>query len=235
MSEINKPKKKIVVFTGAGVSAESGIETFRAETGLWNNHDVMEVCHPSGWHKNPRNVLNFYNDRREDVRKAKPNLAHLSIAKLEQFFDVVVITQNIDNLHERAGSTHVIHVHGEITKVRSDNIRKCKLYDIGYQPTNLGELCEYGFQLRPHIVWFDEAPLFIEEAEDHFRTADKVLVVGTSLQVYPAAALPSLSIKAEEKVLVALGDIVTPHGFKLHKDLATQAVPNIVDKWIALI
>lgn len=227
--------EKIVVFTGAGVSAESGIETFRASTGLWNNHNIMDVCHPSGWKKNPRKVLDFYNTRREDVRKAAPNAAHFSIAELENFYDVVVITQNIDNLHERAGSSNVMHLHGEITKVRSEGSSESKLYDIGYRPTSLGEKCESGFQLRPHVVWFDEMPLCIKEAEEHIGEANKILVVGTSLQVYPAASLPNLSFIAHDKIFITLDDVEPPHGFELHKGLASQLVPSIVDKWIEKI
>lgn len=225
-------KENIVVFTGAGISAESGLETFRADTGLWNNHSIIDVCHPIGWNNNPSNVLGFYNEIRENVRKAKPNAAHLSIAKLEEKYDVVVITQNIDNLHERAGSTNVIHLHGEITKVRSDNVEKCMLYDIGYQPTNIGDNCENGFQLRPHIVWFEETPFYFEDAAKHFNNADKVLIIGTSLRVQPAASLPRLAVAAKDKILIVPEDTSPPSGFELLKGLASKSVPILVDDWL---
>ena len=225
-------KEKIVVFTGAGISAESGLETFRAETGLWNNHNIVDVCHPIGWHKNPSKVWAFYNDIRESVRKAEPNEAHLSIARLEEKFDVVVITQNIDNLHERAGSTNVIHLHGEVTKSRSDNAGKCILYEAGYQPTNVGDYCENGFQLRPHIVWFDESPFYLDEAARHFINANKVLIIGTSLKVHPAASLPNLAVTAKDKILIIPEDTVPPHGFELLRGLASKSVPIIVNEWL---
>ncbi|MGQ2984144.1 SIR2 family NAD-dependent protein deacylase [Flavobacterium sp.] len=179
-------KKKLVVLSGAGVSAESGIKTFRDAGGLWEGHDVMEVASPEGFRKNPTLVLDFYNQRRRQLFDVQPNKAHTIIAGLENEFDVAVITQNVDDLHERAGSTNVLHLHGELLKARSVNS-----YDSFEWTTdiNLGDLHTDGYQLRPHIVWFGEAVPAIEEAIGIVQQADYVIVIGTSLQVYPAAGL----------------------------------------------
>lgn len=225
-----KKKEKILIFTGAGISAESGIETFRSETGLWNNHNVMDVCHPSGWQRDTNAVLDFYNERREDIRLAEPNVAHKAIVELEKFYDVVVVTQNIDDLHERAGSSEVIHLHGEITKVRS--VGTDKIYDNGYKKTMLGDKCEMNFQLRPHIVWFTENPFNYDVAINHFRTADKVLIIGTSLNVNPAASLPLYSNVAKEKIIVSKDYPNIPHGYEFKQGLASELIPNIVNDWI---
>ncbi len=180
-------RKKIVVLTGAGVSAESGLRTFRDSDGLWEEHRIEDVASPLGWKRNQQLVLDFYNQRRRDVLKAKPNAAHFAIAQLEEKFDVVVVTQNIDNLHERASSTKVIHLHGEIFKSRSTVdyklIYKCE-GDI-----LIGDKCEKGSQLRPFIVWFNEAVPMIEVAAKEVSSAELFIIVGTSLQVYPAAGL----------------------------------------------
>jgi NAD-dependent deacetylase len=182
-----KNKKHIVVLSGAGISAESGLKTFRDSDGLWNGYDVYEVASPDGWHKNPQLVLDFYNDRRKDVAVALPNAAHIGLAELEKDFDVTIITQNIDDLHERAGSTKVLHLHGEIFKMRSvadeDNIFEIR-GDI-----KLGDTATDGTQLRPHIVWFGEAVPMMEKAAALLNDCDYFVVVGTSLQVYPAASL----------------------------------------------
>lgn len=187
---------KIAVLTGAGVSAESGISTFRDSDGLWENHKVEDVAHIDGWHANPQLVLDFYNERRKQLASVRPNDAHIAIASLEKHHDVTVITQNVDNLHERAGSTRIIHLHGELTKVRPencynerDNFSKETVFDIGYDEINLGDMAPNGAQLRPHIVWFGEAVPEIERAIDAVQAADLVLIVGTSLKVYPAAGL----------------------------------------------
>lgn len=180
-------KKKLVVLTGAGISAESGLKTFRDSDGLWEGYDVYEVASPRGWQKNPQLVLDFYNMRRKDVAAAKPNAAHTGLAELEDAFDVHIITQNIDDLHERGGSSKVLHLHGEIFKMRSiyDEVNSYEIRgDI-----NLGDLAADGHQLRPHIVWFEEAVPMIEPAIDVMRTADILAVIGTSLVVYPAAGL----------------------------------------------
>ncbi len=180
-------KKKIVVLTGAGISAESGLRTFRDSDGLWEGYEVTEVATPRGWRKNPSLVLDFYNMRRRDVANAEPNAAHLGLAELEQHFDVQIITQNIDDLHERAGSSHVLHLHGEIFKMRSEH-NETLVYDIR-EDILLGQQAEDGAQLRPHIVWFEEPVPMIGQAVPLVRAADIFVVVGTSLVVYPAAGL----------------------------------------------
>lgn len=180
-------KKKLVVLTGAGISAESGLLTFRDSDGLWEGYDIMEVATPGGWRKNPGLVLEFYNMRRRDVAAAAPNAAHLALAALETDFDVHVITQNIDDLHERAGSRNVLHLHGEIFKMRSEKTPTL-IYDIREDMT-LTDRAEDGGILRPHIVWFEEAVPMIEPAAEIAEQADIFVVIGTSLVVYPAAGL----------------------------------------------
>jgi NAD-dependent deacetylase len=180
-------KKKLIVLSGAGISAESGLRTFRDSDGLWEGYDVTEVATPGAWKRNPQLVLDFYNMRRKDVANAQPNAAHIGIAALEKHFDVTIVTQNIDDLHERAGSTKIVHLHGEIFKMRSDTnehiIREIK-GDI-----KLGDMAKDGGQYRPHIVWFEEPVPKIAEAVDIVYTADVFVVIGTSLAVYPAAGL----------------------------------------------
>ncbi|MFY8066917.1 MAG: SIR2 family NAD-dependent protein deacylase [Flavobacterium sp.] len=179
--------KKIVVLTGAGISAESGIKTFRDADGLWEGHDIMEVASPIGWNKNPELVLDFYNKRRAQLLTVKPNKAHEILAELEEHFDIHIITQNVDDLHERAGSNKVVHLHGELLKVRSifnENFVLDWKHDL-----NLGDFDLEGNQLRPHIVWFGEDVPMIEHAIDIVETADILIIIGTSLQVYPAAGL----------------------------------------------
>lgn len=180
-------KKNIVVFTGAGMSAESGISTFRDKNGLWENHDIMEVASPEGWHKNPQLVLDFYNQRRRQLRQVSPNKGHELLAKLESNYQLQIITQNVDNLHERAGSSRVLHLHGELTKVRSV-ADEYSIYE-QHDDLHLGDTDAHGNQLRPHIVWFGEEVPALEEAVELTRQADLLLVIGTSLQVYPAASL----------------------------------------------
>jgi NAD-dependent deacetylase len=179
--------KKIVVLTGAGISAESGIKTFRDADGLWEGHDIMEVASPIGWNKNPTLVLDFYNKRRAQLLTVQPNKAHEILAELEKQFTIHIITQNVDDLHERAGSSSVLHLHGELLKVRSVANEK----NIMHWKTdlNLGDCDEKGNQLRPHIVWFGEAVPLIEKAIEIVETADILVIIGTSLQVYPAAGL----------------------------------------------
>ena len=180
-------KKKLVVLSGAGVSAESGLRTFRDSDGLWEGYDVTEVATPRGWRKNPQLVLDFYNQRRKNVAEAKPNAAHLGLAELEKYFDVTIITQNIDDLHERAGSTNVLHLHGEIFKMRSERDETIITEIRG--DIKLGDLAEDGAQFRPYIVWFEEPVPKMEEAVPVVYNADIFVVVGTSLVVYPAAGL----------------------------------------------
>ena len=179
--------QNVVILTGAGVSAESGLKTFRDSDGLWEGYDVQEVATPNGWAKNPQVVLRFYNDRRNDVLKALPNLAHTLIAQLENYYNVTVITQNIDDLHERGGSTNVLHLHGQITKTRSVATDEA-LYNYD-KDIKLGDLAPDGEQLRPFIVWFGEAVPKMDDAVHIMATADIVIIIGTSLQVYPAASL----------------------------------------------
>ena len=180
--------KKIVVLSGAGISAESGIPTFRGADGLWEGHDVMDVASPEGWEKNPQLVLDFYNQRRKAALVAEPNTGHRSLVDLEAHYEVVVITQNVDNLHERAGSSRVIHLHGELFKSRSTTDESL-VYDMEGTELNWGDTCEKGSQLRPHIVWFGELVPMMEVAQQETAQADILIVVGTSLQVYPAAGL----------------------------------------------
>lgn len=189
-------KKKLVVLSGAGVSAESGISTFRDSDGLWENYSVSEVCDIQAWPHNPALMLQFYNERRAQLASVKPNAAHMAIAELEKDYDVTVVTQNVDNLHERAGSTRIIHLHGELTKVRPENcythtdgFSTKEVIDIGYDSIQLGDKAPSGAQLRPHIVWFGEAVPNIDKAIDEVEKADIMLIIGTSLQVYPAAGL----------------------------------------------
>ncbi len=180
-------KKHIVVLTGAGISAESGINTFRDADGLWEGHDIMDVATPEGFAKNPALVLEFYNQRRRQLRDVLPNQAHKDLAALETDFNISIITQNVDDLHERAGSTAVIHLHGELLKVRSSkNSTSVKTWKKDLLP---GMRCEEGHQLRPHIVWFGEAVPMIDNAMSICATADVLVIIGTSMQVYPAAGL----------------------------------------------
>lgn len=180
-------KKKLVVLTGAGISAESGLKTFRDSDGLWEGYDIEDVATPGAWHKNPGLVLEFYNYRRKNILEATPNEAHYGLAELENDFDVTIVTQNIDDLHERAGSSNVLHLHGEIFKMRSEK-NESLIYEIK-KDIFLGDKADDGAQLRPHIVWFGEAVPMIEEAFPVVQSADLFVVVGTSLVVYPAAGL----------------------------------------------
>jgi NAD-dependent deacetylase len=185
-----KMKKHIVILTGAGISAESGIKTFRDSDGLWMGHDINDVATPRGFAKNPALVLDFYNQRRREVKKANPNLAHTGLADLEEKFEVTIITQNIDDLHERGGSKNVLHLHGEIFKMRGCK-NNSKIFNI-LDDITVGDFAEDGSQLRPHIVWFEEDVPMIETAVEVVRNADIFVVIGTSLQVYPAAGLIDL-------------------------------------------
>jgi NAD-dependent deacetylase len=193
-------KKKIVVLTGAGISAESGLKTFRDSDGLWEGYEVTEVATPRAWRRDPKLVLDFYNMRRRDVLKAEPNAAHLGLAELEKDFDVQIITQNIDDLHERAGSTKVLHLHGEIFKMRSERNERL-VYEIR-EDILLGHTAGDGAQLRPAIVWFEEPVPMISEAVPLVQAADIFVVVGTSLVVYPAAGLVDLARPGIPKFIV---------------------------------
>jgi NAD-dependent deacetylase len=184
----NNTKPNLVVLTGAGISAESGIPTFRDANGLWEGHDVMQVASPQGWKENPGLVLEFYNQRRKLALDAKPNQGHFTLVELERYFDITVITQNVDNLHEKAGSSKIIHLHGELFKSRSTIDREL-VYEMTSWKLDLGDLCDKGSQLRPHIVWFGEEVPMMDKAISVSRKADLFIVVGTSLAVYPAAGL----------------------------------------------
>lgn len=180
-------KKKLVVLTGAGISAESGIKTFRDAEGLWEGHNVMDVATPEGWHKNPKLVMDFYNQRRQQLHEVQPNLGHQILAELENDFEVFIITQNVDNLHEKSESSNVLHLHGELLKVRST---KNANYILDWETDlNFGDFDDQGNQLRPHIVWFGEEVPALEEAVGIVENADILIIIGTSLQVYPAASL----------------------------------------------
>ncbi|ETN95933.1 NAD-dependent deacetylase [Zhouia amylolytica] len=179
--------KKLVILSGAGISAESGINTFRDENGLWEGHDIMEVASPRGWENNPKLVLDFYNKRRRQLLEVTPNNAHIAIARIENEFDVTIVTQNVDDLHERSGSRTVIHLHGELLKARS-SFDEDLIYD-WKEDINIGDFCEHNSQLRPHIVWFGEAVPMMQPAIEKVSEADILMVVGTSMQVYPAASL----------------------------------------------
>lgn len=197
MPKIQSPvnMKKIVVLSGAGISAESGIKTFRDADGLWEGHDITEVASPEGFTKNPELVLNFYNLRRRQLLEVQPNLAHQLLADLEQYYPINIITQNVDDLHERAGNKNVLHLHGELLKARSS---KNENYVVEWHSDiNMNNLCPDGYLMRPHIVWFGETVPEFDRATDLISQADIVIVIGTSMQVYPAAGLIQYATKAE--------------------------------------
>lgn len=189
------------MLTGAGISAESGLKTFRGADGLWEGYNIIDVATPEAWIRNPELVQRFYNERRTQILAAQPNAAHLALSKLEEYFDVTIITQNIDDLHERAGSTQIIHLHGVITYAQS-NLNASLIYPIIGDEIKMGELCELGSQLRPHVVWFGEAVPMIEPAAFLCKEADLFMVIGTSLAVYPAAGLIDYVRKDVKKYIV---------------------------------
>jgi len=221
---------KVVVLSGAGLSAPSGLSTFRDAEGIWQRYRIEDVATPEAWARQPQVVLDFYNERRTKACAALPNAGHLAIAELERHFEVVVVTQNVDDLHERAGSTRVIHVHGELTKARS-TVDASFVCDIGAKPIRLGDQCPRGGQLRPHIVWFGEDVMYLEEAREQFSDAGKVVVVGTSLSVFPAAGLVEHARFAAEKVLVDLDAMHPPFGFKLLRGSADVVLPALAKDW----
>lgn len=227
-------KKHLVILTGAGVSAESGLQTFRDSGGLWEGVHVEDVATPRAWRKDPKKVLDFYNYRRQQVLKAEPNHAHKVLAELEESYNVTIITQNIDDLHERAGSTRVLHLHGEILSMRSEKDETMKYRCLG--DINLGDLAEDGEQLRPDIVWFEEPVPAIEEAANITRTADIFVVIGTSLQVYPAAGLLDFAPKFAPKFLIdkAAVDHAEIQNLTLIQQPATEGVEVLKAKLTAL-
>jgi NAD-dependent deacetylase len=227
-------RKHIVVFSGAGMSAESGISTFRDNGGLWDTYEVTEVATPDAWRKNPALVLQFYNERRKQVMEAQPNDGHKAIASLEKQFRVSVITQNVDDLHERAGSSNVIHLHGEIRKARS-TYDPSLIYNLKSWELNLGDRCEQGSQLRPHIVWFGEMVPEMNRAQDIAFSADILITVGTSLNVYPAAGLIN-HVQRGTKIYVVDPNDVPVNGIAnlIHlKEKAGIALPRLVEQLFA--
>lgn len=223
-------RMKIVVFTGAGISAESGLKTFRDSGGLWEEHRIEDVATPGAWRRNRELVLDFYNKRRKQVLEAKPNAAHLAIPRLEAKHDVIVVTQNIDDLHERGGSKNVIHLHGEIFKSRS-TVDPQLVYDISGWELKAGDKCEKGSQLRPHIVWFGEMVPMMEAAILHAQQAGIFIAVGTSLEVYPAASLIEFVPHTSEKYLVDPNAKSLPWitNLTIINDTAARALPKLVD------
>jgi len=223
-------KENLIVLTGAGISAESGLKTFRDSDGLWMGYDVYEVASPQGWQKNPELVLDFYNQRRKEVAKALPNAAHKAIADLQTDYNVIVITQNIDDLHERAGSKNVIHLHGEIFKMRSEKDEN-NFYEIKDE-IHFGEKAPDGFQLRPHVVWFGEPVPRIEEAAKMMITADVFILAGTSLNVYPAASLIDFLPQGIPKYIIDKNPPFIPphHNFTVIKEPATQGVEEVKNR-----
>lgn len=211
-------KLNLVVLTGAGISAESGLKTFRDADGLWEGYNVYEVATPRGFNTNPQLVLDFYNMRRKDVAFAKPNAAHIELAKLEEQFNVSIITQNIDNLHERGGSKNVLHLHGEIFKMKSV-LNDDKIFEIN-SDINLGDIADDGGQLRPHIVWFEEPVPMLETAVEIVENADIFVIIGTSLQVYPAASLINYANRNIPKFII---DKKVPHTFGIKNITAIEA------------
>lgn len=204
--------KNLVVLTGAGISAESGISTFRDSGGLWEQYRIEDVATPEGWARDPKLVTDFYNQRRKQLLEVEPNYGHIALVELEKYFNIYVVTQNVDNLHERAGSKNIVHLHGELTKVRSERFDHL-IYELtpDKYEVKIGDKCEKGFQLRPHIVWFGEAVPMLEEAVRLAQKADIFVVVGTSLNVYPAASLvhyvqPEVPVYVVDPNSVAIND-----------------------------
>ena len=219
---------RITILTGAGISAESGIKTFRDSDGLWEGHDVMEVASPQGWNANQELVLDFYNQRRKQLLEVKSNAAHIALAELEKNFDVQIITQNVDDLHERAGSSKVLHLHGELFKVRSTGIPSTILD--WKKDLNTGNLCKDGYQLRPHIVWFGEDVPEMDNAIKLVRKTDILIIVGTSMQVYPVASLLQFA-PSEAKIYFVdpKPSIVSSERIKVFTEKATSGVIKVIE------
>lgn len=223
--------KNIVVLSGAGISAESGVKTFRSENGLWEGHDVMEVASPEGWEKNQELVLDFYNKRRRQLHTVKPNIAHKALTKLDTQYQVDIVTQNVDDLHEQAGSENVTHLHGELFKVRSTVDPNLILEWKG--DLNQGDFCENGSQLRPHVVWFGEAVPMIEKATSLIEHADILIIVGTSMQVYPAAGLVNYAPQTSSIYYIDPNPVISAsRNIEVISKKATQGVSQLVEKLI---
>jgi NAD-dependent deacetylase len=223
--------KKLVILTGAGMSSESGIRTFRDSGGLWEEYDVTEVATPMAWMKNRELVLRFYNERRRQLAQCNPNEGHILLASLEKYFDVHIITQNIDDLHERAGSTKILHLHGELKKARS-TMDPSLIYDIGYNDINQGDNCEKGSQLRPHIVWFGEEVPMMDEAMSISGRADIFIVIGSSLNVYPAAGLINYAPAKADLWLIDPKDVTVPvnRKVKVIKEMASKGIAILTER-----
>jgi NAD-dependent deacetylase len=227
-------KRHVVVLSGAGISAESGIDTFRGKGGLWEGASVTDVATPEAWEKNPSRVLRFYNERRKNVLVAEPNEAHRALRDLEDIFNVTIITQNIDDLHERAGSSNVIHLHGEILKSRSSAHESLLYPCLG--DLALGDLCERGVQLRPHVVWFGEPVPMMDRAIERAKTADFFIVVGTSLEVYPAASLIDYVPYENPKFVIdPAPNGLADESFRVIQASASEGVPIVVQQLRALM
>ncbi|HDS07279.1 MAG TPA: NAD-dependent deacylase [Bacteroides sp.] len=223
--------KKLVVLSGAGMSAESGLRTFRDMGGLWEEYDVYEVASPAGWAKDRALVLKFYNERRKQLLESSPNRGHLGLAELEKDFEVRIITQNIDDLHERAGSTSVLHLHGELRKSRS-MVDPDLIYDIEGWELNEGELCEKGSQLRPHVVWFGEPVTAFEEAAGIVSRADILVIIGTSMNVYPAAGLIDYAPAGIPIYVIDPNEVFIPGYPRLHviRKKAGEGIADLINE-----
>jgi NAD-dependent deacetylase len=221
--------KKLVVLSGAGISVESGLSTFRDSGGLWEGYEINEVATPEGWKRNPVQVLDFYNLRRKQAVKAEPNSAHFGLAELESVFDVEIVTQNVDDLHERAGSTKVLHLHGELTKARSVENEEL-IIDIGANPIHIGDVGSDGKQLRPHVVWFGEMVPMLEKAAFIVGKADILVVIGTSLVVYPAASLIDYAPDYCKKYIIdpSSPELYSFDGWRHIKETATSGIKKLI-------
>lgn len=221
--------KHVVALTGAGISAESGIKTFRDADGLWEGHDIMEIASPLGWERNKEKVLHFYNERRKQLLEVEPNPAHYSLVNLEEKYKVSIVTQNIDDLHERAGSTNVFHLHGELLKVRSTINDQLVLE--WKKDLKIGDCCENNSQLRPHVVWFGEAVPMFPVAAEVTEQADILIIIGTSMQVYPAAALMDFVKPGTRIYFIDPKPALDPHsGIRIIKENAATGVPQLVNE-----
>lgn len=224
----------IAVITGAGMSAESGLQTFRGQNGLWEGHRIEDVATPQAWHKNPALVLEFYNQRRKALNQAQPNAGHFALAQLESKYRVSIVTQNVDDLHERAGSSSVLHLHGELRKARS-TAKESLVIDLDGPLLNVGDTCPLGSQLRPHIVWFGEDVPAMNDAIPMVESADMVVVVGTSLQVYPAASLLQFA-KQEAPIILIDPEAHVPYALQnltILRGTAGELLPELVKQWLS--
>lgn len=224
---------KVVVLTGAGMSADSGLKTFRGSDGLWEGHDIREVATPQAWERDKELVLEFYNQRRKQEHSVEPNKGHKALARLEDEYDVTIITQNVDSLHERAGSSEVIHLHGQLSKVRSEKDPSL-IYDIGGDTVEIGDTAEDGAQLRPHVVWFGEPVPNMEKAAEIVPQADILIVIGTSLIVYPAAGLVDLAPAEIPKYIIdpSIPELRDFSGWEHLKQRAAEGTPELVENYL---